>query len=102
VPDGICTGQLLSIAVLIVVWIAAVSSWLPSPMAPLHHTSIHGCPEHIMTSPFKVAAPVVDRVEKLPGDCAFAGVRSQGPGIRMAVRLMVDTRRLVNLIPVCS
>jgi hypothetical protein len=31
-----------------------------------------------MTSPFKVAAPVVDRVEKLPGDCAFAGVRSQG------------------------
>jgi hypothetical protein len=35
-------------------------------------TSIHGWPEHIKTSPFNVAVPVVDSVEKLPGDCASA------------------------------
>ncbi len=37
--------------------------------------------------------PVVERVEKLPGDCAFAGVRSQMPGIRMAVRLTVNVNK---------
>src|ERR1700730_3015791 len=66
------TGQLLVTAVLIAVWIALVSSWLPSPPAPLHRTSSHGRPEHIRTSPFRVAVPVVDSVEKLPGDCASA------------------------------
>jgi hypothetical protein len=37
-----------------------------------HLTSSHGRPEHINTSPLRVAVPVVDRVEKLPGDCASA------------------------------
>src|ERR1700726_1720487 len=68
------TGQLLVTAVLIAVWIAPVSSWLPSPTAPPdmlgHRTSSHGRPEHIRTSPFRVVVPVVDSVEKLPGDCA--------------------------------
>src|SRR5215207_5135605 len=67
-----CTGQLLVIAASIVLWIAAVSSAVPLPTAPLHLTSIHGRPEHISTSPFNVAVPVVDSVEKLPGACARA------------------------------
>jgi len=68
-----CIGQPLVTAVAIVVWIALVSSWLSLPVAPLHLTSIHGWPEHISTSPFNVAVPVVVSVEKLPGDCACAG-----------------------------
>src|SRR5437016_7293141 len=72
VPAGTCTGQLLAIALLIVVWKALVSSWLPSPTAPLQRTSTQGRPEHISTSPLRVAVPVVDSVEKLPGDCASA------------------------------
>src|SRR5713101_2228865 len=75
-PAGMCTGQLLVIAVLIVVWIALVSSWLSSPSAPPamfgHLTSIHGKPEQTSTAPLSVAVPVVDSVEKLPGDCASA------------------------------
>src|SRR6476661_8280486 len=55
---------------------AAVSSLLPSPTAPParlgHLTSIHGRPEHISTSPFNVAVPVVDSVETLPADCPIA------------------------------
>src|SRR3954452_5727120 len=97
-----CTGQLLATAVFMVVWIAVVSSCVPSPMAPLHLMSIHGRPEHISTSPFRVAAPVVESVEKLPGDCARAGVRGQAPEIRKAIRLTVDVTRYVSRIPVCS
>src|SRR5437879_3332957 len=73
VPGGMCTGQLLAIALLIVVWKALVSSWLPSPTAPLQRTSIHGFPEHISTSPLSVAVPVADSEEKFPGDCARLG-----------------------------
>src|ERR1700733_10955713 len=80
------TGQPLVIAVEIVVWIALVSSWLSSPVAPLQRTSIHGWPEHTSTAPPSVDVPVVDKVEKLPGDCAWAGVGSQGTGARHAER----------------
>ena len=101
-----CTGQLLAVPVLTAAWIAAVSSCAPSPTAPPafagQRTSSQGWPEHIKTSPFKVAVPVVERVEKFPGDCASAGDKSRGPGIRRAIRLMVVVRRRVNRIPVCS
>src|SRR5438874_12500493 len=78
------TGQLLAIALLMVVWIAALSSWLSSPTAPLQRTSIHGRPEHISTSPLRVAVPVVDSVEKLPGDCARALDPARTPAISAA------------------
>src|SRR5579864_5160539 len=82
-----CTGQSWAIAALIVVWIALVSSWVSSPTAPLQRTSIHGRPEHISTSPPRVEMPVVERVEKLPGDCACAeGANTQAPGARSSVR----------------
>src|SRR5262249_30796318 len=76
-----CTGQLFATPVLTAAWIAAVSSCAPSPTAPPafagHLTSSQGRPEHIDTSPFNVAAPLADRVEKLPGDCARAGAGRQ-------------------------
>jgi hypothetical protein len=84
VPAGTCTGQLLAIAVLIVVWKALLSSWLSSPTAPLHFTSIQGRPEHIRTSQLRVAVPVVDSVEKLPGDCASALQATSPPAISVA------------------
>src|SRR5437868_10285091 len=94
------TGQLLVIAVLIAVWIALVSSCTSSPIAPPdmlgQRTSSQGRPEHINTSPFRVAAPVVDNVEKLPGDCALAGLRGQVT----ASRLMAHATIRVSLIPV--
>src|SRR6516165_4685225 len=70
-----CTGQLLVIAVEIVILIAIVSSWLSSPTAPLHRTSIQGRPEHINMSPPIVAVPVVDRVEKFPGSAPRSAAR---------------------------
>src|SRR5260370_39320747 len=84
VPAGTCTGQLLAIALLIVVRRALVSSWLPSPTAPLQRTSIQGRPEHISTSPLRVAVPVVDSVEKLPGDCAKAPEATRPPATSAA------------------
>src|SRR6266436_709184 len=78
------TGQLFAIALLIVVWIADRSSWLSSPTAPLQRTSIQGCPEHISTSPLRVAVPVVDSVEKLPGDCARALQAIRTPALNVA------------------
>src|SRR5437764_12189591 len=48
-------------------------------MAPLHLTSSHGRPEHISTSPPIVAVPVVDSVEKLPGDWASASAVANAP-----------------------
>src|SRR5262249_3560360 len=99
-------GQLFATPLLMAACNAAVSSWLPSPTAPPafagQRTSSQGWPEHIKTSPLSVAAPVVVRVEKLPGACALAGVRNQGPGITEAIRLMVARTRRVNRIPVCS
>src|SRR5438477_13050979 len=101
-----CTGQLLAAPVLTAAWIAAVSSCAPSPTAPPafagQRTSSQGWPEHINTSPFKVAAPVVERVEKLPGDCASAGDNSRGPGIRRAIRLTEGVNRRVDRDPGCS
>src|SRR5436853_5770971 len=84
VPGGMCTGQLLAIALSIVVWKALVSSWLPLPTAPLQRTSIQGRPEHISTSPVRVAVPIVDSVEKLPGDCARALAPTRTPAISAA------------------
>src|SRR5215212_1300664 len=91
-----CTGQLLVTAVFMVVWMAVVSSCVPSPTAPLHLTSIQGRPEHINTSPFRVAVPVVESVEKLPGDCGRAGVRGPGPGRKVKAH----AKERAKLIPV--
>ncbi len=74
VPAARWTGQLFAIALFIAVWIAAVSSWLPSPTAPSQRTSNQGRPEHISTSPPSVAVPVVDNVENPPGDCEKPGL----------------------------
>src|SRR5215471_5253278 len=87
-----CTGQLLAIAAEIVALIAVVSSWLPSPTAPLQRTSIHGRPEHISTSPSRVAVPVVDNVEKLPGLCAQVGSATPSPKANAASQ----RRRLIT------
>src|SRR6516162_11793172 len=87
-----CTGQLLVIAVEIVVLIAVVSSWLPSPIAPLQRTSTHGRPEHITRSPPIVAVPVVDNVEKFPGDCAKLGRATPSPKANAASQ----RRRLIT------
>ncbi|HVH77903.1 MAG TPA: hypothetical protein VM782_00810, partial [Stellaceae bacterium] len=68
-------------------WIALVSSWLSSPTAPLHRTSIQGCPEQASAAPPNVAVPVVDRVEKLPGDCASAATATRAQATNaMSVR----------------
>src|ERR1700676_541463 len=71
-----------------VAWIAEVSSWLSLPTAPPdmlgHFTSIQGRPEHIKTSTLRVAVPVVDSVEKLPGDCASALQAARTPAISAA------------------
>src|SRR5436190_24138096 len=83
-PAGMNTGQLLAIALLMLVWIADRSSWLSSPTAPLQRTSIQGRPEHINTSPLRVAVPVVDSVEKLPGACARALPATKTPAISAA------------------
>src|SRR5688500_17443919 len=56
---------------------------MPLPTAPLHLTSIHGRPEHISTTPLKVAVPVVVSVEKVPGACA-----SGLPGIEPTANAM--------------
>src|SRR5438445_3822263 len=79
VPPEKCTGQPLVMAAAIVALIAVVSSWLPSPTAPLQRTSIHGLPEHISTSPLSVAVPVADSEEKFPGDCARLGSAALSP-----------------------
>jgi len=90
------TGQLLAIAVAIVVWIALVSSWLSSPNAPLQRTSIHGRPEHISASPPRVAVPVVDRVEKLPGACASAPETARALASSAASAMARSSQRIVT------
>ena len=79
----------------IAAWMAAVSSWVPSPTAPParlgHRTSIHGRPEQISTSPLRVAVPVVDNVEKSPGACASAlACDKRGAGQRRRRERAVD------------
>lgn len=95
------TGQPLAIALLIVVWMALVSSWESSPSAPLQRTSIHGLPEHIRASPPSVAVPDVVNVEKFPGDCESAGVATAREARANAIPLtaMVEKRFDFNLLP---
>src|SRR5690242_7049526 len=96
------TGQLLATPVLIAAWIAAVSSCAPSPSAPPalpgQRTSSQGWPEHINTSPLRVAAPVVVRVEKLPGDCACTGAKVGSQMAASRVTALIVTELI--LIPV--
>ena len=95
------TGQPLAIALLIVVWMAVVSSWESSPSAPLQRTSIHGLPEHIRASPPSVAVPDVVNVEKFPGDCESAGVATAREARANAIppTAMVEKGFNFNVLP---
>src|SRR5437588_6071781 len=62
-------------------------------MAPLHRISIHGCPEHVTTSPCRVDWPVMLSEEPLIV-CARVGSVTPSPkadaAIRRRIRLICD------------